>query len=120
VRVVSVTGAAPAPSIDDADGAARRLAHADLDRALRALASSVPVEGHLLEGDPTDRVLEQASGWADLIVTGSRGHGPQRRVSLRSVSAGLLARAEVPVIVTPRGADTDLIEDAPQPAGARA
>jgi nucleotide-binding universal stress UspA family protein len=119
VRVVSVTG--PAPAVEDADGAVHRLAHADLDCALRALASSVPVEGHLLEGDPTDRVLEQASGWADLILTGSRGHGPARRVLLGSVSAGLLDRAGVPVIVTPRGADIDLIEDAPAPlsAGAR-
>ena len=74
----------------------------------------------MLEGDPTERVLEQANGWADLIVAGSRGHGPERRVLLGSVSAGLLARAEVPVIVTPRGADAELGERSPMPAGAGA
>jgi nucleotide-binding universal stress UspA family protein len=115
VRVVSVVGAPPAwkderPSYEDA---AREILRSDLDRSLRALASTVAVEGEVLEGDPVERLLERASGWADLIVTGSRGHGPERRVLLGSVSSGLLERAAVPVIVTPRGAESELADDAP-------
>jgi nucleotide-binding universal stress UspA family protein len=122
VRVVSVIGEAPAWSLDvpGREGAERDAAHADLDRALRALASSVPVEGQVLDGDPTERVLEQAKGWADLIVAGSRGHGPERRALLGSVSAGLLARAEVPVIVTPRGSDAELVDHWPMSVAAGA
>lgn len=120
LRVVSVMAAAPGWTLDvpSGDASARELAHADLDRQLRALASSVPVEGRLLDGDPTERVLEQARGWADLIVAGSRGHGPTRALLLGSVSTGLLTRAEVPVLVTPRGADTELGERLPLAAGA--
>jgi nucleotide-binding universal stress UspA family protein len=114
LRVVTVAPAAPEWSRDVPDyaEAARAGLRDELDRALRALASSVEVEGLVLEGDPAGRVLEQASGWADLIVTGSRGHGPARRVELGSVSTALLAGAEVPVIVTPRGAEAELGEPA--------
>jgi nucleotide-binding universal stress UspA family protein len=111
VRVVSVVGAAPSWHGDpDAWRAGAREANrADLDRSLRALASTVAVEGRVLDGDPVDAVLESAHGWADLIVTGSRGYGPQRRVLLGSVSSGLLERAQVPVLITPRGAETELV-----------
>jgi nucleotide-binding universal stress UspA family protein len=114
VRVVSVVTPPPAWSADPPgyDAAARARLHADLDRSLRVLASRVQVEGHVLDGDPVERLLEQASGWADLIISGSRGHGPARQVELGSVSAGLLARAEVPVLVMPRGAEFELVAPA--------
>ena len=112
VRVVSVIGRAPAASGERAsdDAAAREMLTSDLDRSLRALASSVAVEGRVLDGDPVESLLAQADGWADLIVTGSRGYGPTRGVLLGSVSSALLGRAEVPVIVTPRGAEEELDE----------
>jgi nucleotide-binding universal stress UspA family protein len=119
VRVVSVLPAGGASGVASGgdEGSARAVLHADLDRSLRALASSMPVEGHVLEGDPVERVLEEASGWADLIVTGSRGHGPATAVLLGSVSAGLLTRAEVPVLVVPRGAATELVAEPPTTVG---
>lgn len=113
VRVVSVVGDAPSWH-SDPDGwraGARQANRADLDRSLRALASTVAVEGRVLDGDPVAAVLESAHGWADLIVAGSRGYGPQRRVLLGSVSSGLLDRAQVPVLITPRGAETELVSD---------
>jgi len=121
LRIVSVTGATgdEATATAPPSGAASAPAQADLDRSLRALASSVEVEGVLLDGDPTERVLEQARSWADLIVTGSRGHGPLRAPVLGSVSSELLKRAEVPVLVLPRGAETELGEPAPLLSGAR-
>ena len=39
----------------------------------------------------------------DLLVCGSRGYGPVRRVLLGTVSSGLLRQAAVPVLVVPRG-----------------
>ena len=117
VRVVSVVSQSPswATGLAGYTEAIRGEAEADLDRVLRRLAGAVATEGVLLDGDPVQRLLEQAHDWADLIVTGSRGYGPRRQVLLGSVSAGLLAAATVPVIVTPRGADTELL---PEPAAA--
>ena len=99
-------------------GGGRGEAQADLDQVLRRLASAVATEGVVLDGDPARCLLEQADGWADLIVTGSRGYGPKRQVLLGSVSAGVLAAATVPVVVTPRGAETDLVANRPRAAPA--
>jgi len=120
VQVVSVKVSAPAWTVEvpSYDASALASLQADLDRSLRALASSVAVEGEVLEGDPVERLLERASGSADLIVAGSRGHGRARQVLLGSVSARLLAGARVPVIVTPRGADTELVAGPPSLAAA--
>jgi nucleotide-binding universal stress UspA family protein len=41
----------------------------------------------------------------DLLVCGSRGYGPVRRVLLGTVSSALLRQASVPVLVVPRGDD---------------
>ena len=40
---------------------------------------------------------------ADLLICGSRGYGPARRVLLGGVSSRVLRHARVPVIVVPRG-----------------
>ena len=114
VRVVSVVGAPPSWHNDPQSWrrGAREASRSDLDRSLRALASTVAVEGRVLDGDPVEAVLQSAHGWADLIVAGSRGYGPQRRVLLGSVSSGLLDRAQVPVLITPRGAEAELVADA--------
>jgi nucleotide-binding universal stress UspA family protein len=39
---------------------------------------------------------------ADVLVCGSRGYGPARRVLLGGVSSRLLRHARLPVIVVPR------------------
>ena len=119
VRVVSVVARAPTGARTHPATTRRRASACTpiSTGSLRVLASSVSVEGHVLDGDPVERLLEQASGWADLIVSGSRGHGPVRQVELGSVSAALLARAEVPVLVMPRGAEFELVAPPLAPAG---
>lgn len=80
-----------------------------LDATLRALASKVPVQALVGEGDPAPRLLEEAARGGDAIVMGSRGHGPARQVLLGSVAALVLAEATVPVVVVPAGAQSELV-----------
>ena len=54
--------------------------------------------------------VAQAPG--TLLVVGSRGYGPLRRVLLGSVSTELVRSAPCPLIVTPRGMH-DTAETAP-------
>lgn len=110
VRVVSIVGAVPSwtTEVSDYADAVRTSVQDDLDRALRALASTVDVEGLVLAGDPVALLLEQAHAWADLLIAGSRGYGSARRVLLGSVSTGLLTGAQLPVLITPRGAVAEL------------
>jgi len=54
-------------------------------------------------GDATD-VLTARSAEVDLVVLGSRGHGPLRRVLLGSVSTHLVRHSACPLLVVPRAA----------------
>lgn len=57
-------------------------------------------EAHLREGPAADEILDLAEEiGADLIVIGSRGLGPVKRVVLGSVSEGLIHHASRPVLV---------------------
>jgi nucleotide-binding universal stress UspA family protein len=49
-------------------------------------------------------MLASSSGDLDLLVVGSRAHGPVRRVLLGSTSTSLFRDAACPVLVVPRGA----------------
>ena len=57
--------------------------------------------GGLPFGDPA-RELAYAAGDLDLLVTGSRGYGPLRRLMLGSTSARLVHEAPCPVLVLTR------------------
>lgn len=48
--------------------------------------------------------LAAAAAEADLLVMGSRGYGPIRRLAVGSTSAGLVGDAPCPVLITPRAA----------------
>jgi len=115
VRVVSVIGAVPSwtSEVSGYADAVRATVQEELDRSLRVLASTVECEGIVLAGDPVGLLLEQSRDWADLVIAGSRGYGHARRVLLGSVSTGLLSGAHVPVLVTPRGALTELVATPP-------
>lgn len=71
-------------------------------------ASGVPAELSprtvLLEGDVVDQLVDVSPGQVDVLVCGSRGYGPVRRVLLGGVSRRLVQRAKVPVTVVPRAA----------------
>ncbi len=79
------------------------------------------VETALIEGEPAEVLLRQTDE-ARLLVVGSRGYGPLRRVLLGSVSSAVVAHAACPVIVVPRGsgkeAGADELREARQSARA--
>lgn len=56
----------------------------------------------LLDGPVVDALADLRPEDVDLLVCGSRGYGPARRVLLGGVSARLLRHARVPVMVVPR------------------
>ncbi|WP_210493184.1 universal stress protein [Patulibacter sp. SYSU D01012] len=78
-------------------------------RGLRAVRDRVPgaeaAELRVLDGDPAS-ALTVLGDEVELLVLGSRGHGPVRRVLLGSVSSRLVRRPRCPLLVVPRGART--------------
>jgi nucleotide-binding universal stress UspA family protein len=72
-----------------------------LDSATANLKSVGETESLLEEGDPA-KVLEAHSGSLDLLVIGSRGYGPVRRVLLGGVSTKVVRAASCPILVVPR------------------
>jgi nucleotide-binding universal stress UspA family protein len=81
---------------------AREDARTRLDATL-ARIEGVAAEGAVLDGDPAEALIEDAAS-DDLLIAGSRGHGPFHRVLTGSVSTRLLRKAPCPVLVVPRGA----------------
>lgn len=69
-------------------------------------AGGVVAGAHLEEGRTVDAVLGSAEELgADLIVLGSRGHGPVGRLVIGSVSEGVVRHAPCPVLVMRGGPD---------------
>jgi nucleotide-binding universal stress UspA family protein len=73
-----------------------------LDRVVAGIADGVPVTGRLLFGEVVDELSMAAERDVDLLVCGSRGYGPVRRVLLGTVSSALVQQASVPTLVVPR------------------
>jgi nucleotide-binding universal stress UspA family protein len=70
-----------------------------LDGAVRrAPAEGVALEPRLLEGSPSELLLE-ASEDASLLVVGTRDHGRVASIVRESVSADVAQRARCPVVV---------------------
>jgi nucleotide-binding universal stress UspA family protein len=85
-------------------GEPRRFAEEQRRDYLASLESAVRGDERvrLLEGPVVDALGQLQPGDADLLVCGSRGYGPARRVLLGGVSSRLLKVARVPVMVVPR------------------
>jgi nucleotide-binding universal stress UspA family protein len=81
---------------------AREVFRGALDEALAGLGGRVEATAELLEGDVVDALATVDRRDADLLVCGSRGYGPLRRVLLGGVSSRLLRRAACPLLVVPR------------------
>ena len=83
------------------DDEAHRHADVTLDDAERTLTDrGWAVERVTLAGRAASAILEEARAWrADLIVLGSRGHGPFVTMLLGSVSAEVVDHAPCPVLV---------------------
>ena len=73
-----------------------------LDRVVGDLPEGVPATGRLLFGEVVDELSMAAERDVDLLVCGSRGYGPVRRVLLGTVSSALVRQASVPTLVVPR------------------
>ncbi len=112
VRVVAALDIAPAlwggpwiPAVPvDADQMEDE-AVAELTRVLQEAApplesAGLAVELELLRGRPSAAIVDDARIWQpDLIVLGSRGHGPVETAVLGSVSAAVVDHAACPVLV---------------------
>jgi nucleotide-binding universal stress UspA family protein len=99
------------PSQDWAEHAHKRRARAE-ERLAAALADLGEIaSGALPVGNPA-RELSDAAHELDLLVTGSRGYGPIRRLMLGSTSSKLVHDAPCPVLVLTRGEldDTQVAE----------
>jgi nucleotide-binding universal stress UspA family protein len=84
-----------------ADAQERYTLDTALDAAERDLARpGRRVERVLLDGRPASAILDEADAFGpDLIVVGSRGHGPIESMLLGSVSAEVVDHARCPVLV---------------------
>ena len=75
-------------------------------KALEFAAAGVPPELEprtvLLEGEVVESLAALGPDDVDVLVCGSRGYGPARRVLLGGVSSRLIRRARLPVVVVPR------------------
>lgn len=113
LKVIRVLVPAPAggPALGyDADWAQRaeerrQEVQAELDAVVAELGDIAT--GELVVGDPPTE-LAYAGNQLDLLVTGSRGYGPVRRLMLGSTSARLVHEAPCPVLVLPRGAEAEI------------
>jgi nucleotide-binding universal stress UspA family protein len=73
-----------------------------LDAALAQLPSGLDATGEVLSGEVVDCLASLDDRDLDVLVCGSRGYGPVRRVLLGGVAARLVRRAAAPVVVVPR------------------
>lgn len=71
------------------------------DRATENLAEDLDPELELVYGDPVRQLTRAARGTAALFVVGARGRGPIKASLLGSVSSGLTAAADRPVVIVP-------------------
>jgi nucleotide-binding universal stress UspA family protein len=89
----------PGPEIDSTIHKAKKT-QAELKARLEKEGGLPKVETILLEGDPVDRVLDEAEQHPpDLLVVGSRGLSGAGRFFLGSVSDGILHHARCSVLV---------------------
>jgi nucleotide-binding universal stress UspA family protein len=73
-----------------------------IEEGLAAAGAAIPVDSRRLDGAPAAALAEACEDGVDLLVVGSRGHGPMARVVLGSVSTRLVETAPCPVLVVPR------------------
>jgi nucleotide-binding universal stress UspA family protein len=74
-----------------------------LEEAAKAVPESVAGETAVINGRPADAILNMADEFdPELIVAGSRGHGPIATMLLGSVAAELVDRARCPLLVARR------------------
>ena len=73
-----------------------------MDFAAAGVPPELEPETVLLEGEVVEALAALGTDDVDVLVCGSRGYGPVRRVLLGGVSSQLIRRAQLPVAVVPR------------------
>jgi len=64
------------------------------------LGRDLPVEAHILHGDPSGKILEYANDiGADLIIMGSKAYGKVHRLLLGGVSEDVVRNAKCSVMI---------------------
>jgi nucleotide-binding universal stress UspA family protein len=96
-------GTIPGAAVGDLGRMQREFTAQVLEEAADLVPANIPVKIQRLQGDPAD-VLAKISEGLDLMLIGSRGYGPVRRVLLGGVAARLMRNAACPVLITPRHA----------------
>ena len=97
-RYPSTYGMAPmAGSEVDLEGEARK-ALIDTLNEVSALEPDVTVHPMVIEGHPAEVLVREAKD-ADLLVVGSRGHGPFTSAMIGSVSISCVLHSRCPVLV---------------------
>ena len=98
---------APEPAFQELRGIAEREGRKDLDEQVRKMeeAGGKVAEAHLRVGRSDEEIVRLAEEiGAGLVVMGSRGYGPLRRVLMGSVSDSVVRHAHCQVLVVrPRG-----------------
>jgi nucleotide-binding universal stress UspA family protein len=97
-------------------GVVRETAANTLERAAAAAGAGADVDKRVADGDVAEAVARESED-ADLLVIGSRGYGPLRRVVLGSSTGKVLRAATRPVLVVPRRTAEEL-DDVVVPFGA--
>ena len=80
---------------------ARESVRVGLEQATHIVDNGVAVSARLLDGSPSE-VLSRRAATLDLLVMGSRAHGPIGRVLLGSVSHAVMLQSPAPVLLVPR------------------
>jgi nucleotide-binding universal stress UspA family protein len=105
-NIVIYTVSAPSAIVPGASGYTPSVppeAGALVTRSVKGVDERLGATGRALSGTPGATIAEACEEvGADLLVAGSRGYGPVRRVLLGSVSTQLLHKAPCPVLVVPR------------------
>jgi nucleotide-binding universal stress UspA family protein len=112
LRVVAVhepftaasAGIAPMGTYDVGAVTQREAMEERLHEVVAELPAELRCRGLLLKGQAAEELLKETELGVDLLVMGSRGHGPLGRVLLGGVSAKVVRSATCPVLVMPRSA----------------
>jgi nucleotide-binding universal stress UspA family protein len=86
-------------------------ARAGLGEAVQRLPEDLPARARVLRNDPA-RALVAQSRELDLLVLGSRAHGPLSAALAGSISGPVIREAACPVLVVPRGMRPELLDAA--------
>ena len=82
--------------VEEPDGA-QHIAEAGV---AKATAAGVDATAHTAHGDVVDRICEASAALhAELLVVGTRGHGPLSGTLLGSISHALIKRSQIPVTI---------------------